>query len=105
MPERASDAKDALRSHVLTEPFVGNECVEDNLAECVKIAIWKAIGEASHNVRVTVVGGVARLDGVVRSDAQSLGAEGASLAIDPKLTRSRSWRRLLDEDQDPLACA
>jgi osmotically-inducible protein OsmY len=117
MPERNSDATDPSGSNATTEPFVGYVSVEDNLAECVKIAIWNAIGEASHGVRVTVAGGIARLDGVVRNDAQRLSAEKASLGIDgivsvedhltidPTLTPSSSWRALLDEDQDPLACA
>jgi osmotically-inducible protein OsmY len=61
--------------------FVGNQCVEDNLAECVKVAIWNAIGDPSHGVAVTITGHSARLEGTVQTKAQRHAAEAAALSL------------------------
>jgi hypothetical protein len=96
--------------------FVGNECLEDNLVECVKVAIWNAIGEPSYGVDVTVIGNSARLEGTVATKAQRRAAGAAArglpwvatvdnrLQIGPTSTR-KDGRDPLDADQHRMTCA
>jgi osmotically-inducible protein OsmY len=80
------------RSRHSNRIFVGNRCLEDNIAECVKVAIYNAIGEAAHGVTVTVQRGVARLDGVVDHAAKRGAAAAAAItqpgieAVDDRLS-------------------
>jgi osmotically-inducible protein OsmY len=70
-----------LPERMLTEVFVGNRCIEDNTEEAAKVAIWKAIGDDSHGVKVTIKGTIASLEGIVRSEAQRAAAEAAALDL------------------------
>jgi osmotically-inducible protein OsmY len=61
--------------------FVGNTCIDDNVAEIAKIAVWKAIGDASHGVAVVIAGNRARLEGAVSTLAERAAAEAAVLKL------------------------
>jgi len=52
------------------EPLVGNESVDDNLAELAEMAMWKAIGVADRTVELCVETGVVRLSGTLKNAAQ-----------------------------------
>jgi osmotically-inducible protein OsmY len=52
------------------DPLVGNESVDDNLAECAELAMWKAIGSADRTVELRVDAGIVRLTGRLQSAAQ-----------------------------------
>jgi hypothetical protein len=96
--------------------FVGNERLEDNLVECVKVAIWNAIGEASHGVDVTVTGNSARLKGTVTTEAQRRAAAAAArrlpwvATVDNRLqvrpaSILKNGPAPLDADQHRMTCA
>jgi hypothetical protein len=61
--------------------FVGNTCIDDNVAEIAKIAVWKAIGDASHGVDVVIAGNAARLEGAVSTLAERAAAATAVLRL------------------------
>jgi osmotically-inducible protein OsmY len=96
--------------------FVGNQRLEDNLVECVKVAIWNAIGEPSHGVDVTVTGNSARLKGTVTTEAQRHAAAAAArrlpwiATVDNKLQVGppsilNDGPTPLDADQHRMTCA
>lgn len=51
-------------------PFVGNETVEDNLAEAIEIAAWKAIGSAKRHVAIASEGHTVTLSGELETEQQ-----------------------------------
>jgi osmotically-inducible protein OsmY len=75
-----------------SEVFVGNRCIADNIAECVKVAIFNAIGAPAHGVTVTVDRGVARLEGFVGHETERSAAAIAAIsqagieAVDDRLS-------------------
>lgn len=76
-----------------TQPFVGNESVDDNLAELAQVAMWNAIGAADRGVRVTVKDGVATLAGVLADKSQRKAVEQAVAAV-PGIAGIRSAIRI-----------
>lgn len=65
----------------LTEPFVGNACVDDNLKESVQVAIWNAIGEAERQLELTVADAVITLDGTFVAQSHREAAERAARSV------------------------
>lgn len=63
-------------------PFVGNESVDDNVAEAVQIALWKELGPARDTVQVRFSHGEAILTGSVPSADERLAAERAVRALE-----------------------
>jgi hypothetical protein len=57
---------------------VGNDCVDDNIAECAQVALWNALKSARGRVKVSLAEGHATLSGRVRRTAER---EAAELAI------------------------
>jgi hypothetical protein len=49
------------------DPFVGNETVDDNIAEWATLAIWNALPDHCSNVSASVANGTVILTGVVHS--------------------------------------
>jgi hypothetical protein len=72
---------DGSAANMRAKPYVGNRCVDDNVAECVQVAIWKAIGEASQKVIVRVDKDTVQLGGSVDTEAQRHAAEVAAYSI------------------------
>lgn len=66
--------RDAVESRPFVDPhqtpFVGNETVDDNIAECAQLAIWSALRGQRSNVSVNVADGTATLAGTAQSEAQ-----------------------------------
>jgi osmotically-inducible protein OsmY len=63
-------------------PFVGNECVDDNLEECVKLMIWKVAGShVSAAISVDVRGDTVRLSGELATDAERTAACAAARTV------------------------
>lgn len=52
------------------DPFVGNETVDDNLAELAQLAMWRILGADEKDIVVTVDAGVIGLSGRVRNASQ-----------------------------------
>jgi osmotically-inducible protein OsmY len=117
MTGKATNRKHRTPSPRLTRRvFVGNRRVQDNLVESVKIVIWKAIGEVSHRIDVTVTGNSARLEGRVTTKSQREAAAVAARSLPwitsvdnrlkvgpaPPLKRATI---VLDADQAQLTCA
>jgi osmotically-inducible protein OsmY len=117
MTSKAIYRKQRMPSPRLTRRvFVGNRRIQDNLAECVKIAIWKAIGNPSHGIEVTVTGNSARLEGKVQTNVQRKAAAIAArtlpwiTSVDNRLQvgHASALRRrgiVLDQDQGRFSCA
>jgi hypothetical protein len=63
------------------DPFVGNETVDDNLSECVRIALWNALGDLHGSLEPVVNNGVVSLDGSVTLAAHRDAAETAARSI------------------------
>ena len=64
------------------EPFVGNRSVDENVAECVQVALWGLDPSLRQRVRASVVDGQVTLTGDVETSAQRGAAETAIFAID-----------------------
>jgi len=64
-----------------SDPFVGNETVDDNLTECVQIALWNALGDLHGSVFPKVNNGVVTLSGAVTSAKHRDAAEAAASSI------------------------
>jgi hypothetical protein len=85
-----SPGTDASCFHVLQEPqtesaggpFVGNETLDDNLAESAQIAAWKAIRGRCDCLTVSVSGGSVTLSGTVQSDADAERCEAAVQSVE-----------------------
>lgn len=63
------------------EPFVGNETVDDNLGEAVRIALWNLTKGTHHAVDVSVANGVVTLRGDVEAGPQRTAIEAAITRI------------------------
>ena len=64
------------------EPFVGNRSVDDNIAECVQVALWGLSPGLRHRVQATIADGQVTLTGEVETSRQRGAAETAIFAID-----------------------
>ncbi len=64
------------------EPFVGNISVDENLLECVQVALWSATQGKSHGISVSVENGDVVLSGTVVNEAERTACEQAVKAID-----------------------
>ena len=63
------------------DPFVGNRSVDDNLGEAVRVALWAAIGDASHQLRVTVKDRTVTLTGTWPDRRRRSGGHAAIRAV------------------------
>lgn len=94
----------------LSGAFVGNRCIDDNLAECVKLAIWKAVGTAGRGIKVEVTDGRAALSGEAMSVPARSGAVTATLgvpgivSIEDRMTTSDSANSTPLEIEYQAAC-
>lgn len=99
-PTPAPTPEPADRLHVLpqprppidpgVQPLVGNESVDDNLAEVARVAMWNAIGAADRTVDLAVEAGVVTLSGVLPSAGQNRRLEAAVAAV-PGITRVNNF--------------
>ncbi len=90
-PTRPDTADGPDRLHVLphprlpidpgAQPLVGNESVDDNLAELLRVAMWNAIGTDDRTVDLAVRQGVVTLSGVLGSAALIKKLEAAVAAV------------------------
>ena len=64
------------------EPFVGNHSVDDNLAECVQVALWGLDPGLRQRVQATIADGQVTLTGDVETSRQRGAAEAAIYAIE-----------------------
>lgn len=53
----------------MVDPFVGNVTADDNLFECVQVALWKALGDFHRGLGPEVRDGVVTLTGTLPSEA------------------------------------
>jgi hypothetical protein len=65
----------------LHRPFVGNETIDDNLRESVKVAIWNVMGDRERGLEITVTAGVATLSGPVVDRAEAALVRKAAMSI------------------------
>lgn len=65
----------------LRRPFVGNETIEDNLRENVKVAAWNVMGDRERGLDIAVAAGVATLSGPVADTAEAAEVVKAALSI------------------------
>ncbi|GLQ56627.1 hypothetical protein GCM10010862_38860 [Devosia nitrariae] len=75
-----SRRRSALRE--FNEPFVGNTCADDNVAECVQLALWTTPGLPRGNVHGEVKDRRVTLTGTLASRQQRQAAEAAVRALD-----------------------
>lgn len=63
------------------DPFVGNESADDNLAECVQVAVWNAAHGKCHELSVAAVQGHVTLSGAVETAQHIQDCEAAVRAL------------------------
>ena len=63
------------------EPFVGNESVDDNIAEAVRVALWNATRGHRHGISVEVSDRLVSLAGNVTDEDESRRCEAAVEAV------------------------
>lgn len=83
-----------------TQPLVGNESVDDNLAESARVAMWNAIGAADRTVTLTVEDGMVTLSGTLPSADQSRRLEAAVAAV-PGITRVNNFVQISTAIRQP----
>jgi hypothetical protein len=63
------------------DPFVGNETLDDNLAESAQIAAWKALGGRCNCLTVSASSGCVTLSGTVDSKVDAERCEAAVRSV------------------------
>lgn len=65
----------------LHRPFVGNETIDDNLRESVKVAVWNVMGDRERGLDIKVAAGIAMLSGPVADRAEAAQVRKAAMSI------------------------
>ena len=104
--QAVKSGQDESRFHVLQEPlplspdspFVGNETLDDNLAESAQVAAWTAIQGRCDGLAVSSAAGCVTLSGTVPSRPDAERCEASVLAVPGvlKVINNLAWSPAVD---------